>query len=155
MVALARMRRRLHLAQQGVHFLGPHPPPRADRPVTGDAAAGSPRSAPAPRRCRLIGQFVRDVAQQRRRSTSPESPAFRAPRLRRRQRVRSPGQCGSSAIPAARGVMVGQVPRCRGSAGPGPPRRSRHLALELFIDQPFMRGMLIDNHDAGSVCAMM
>ena len=66
MVALAGVRRRLHLAKQRVHLLGFQPPPGAHRAVAGHGGGDVHQPALQGKRLVPFGQMLGEVASQRR-----------------------------------------------------------------------------------------
>jgi hypothetical protein len=150
-VALARVGRRLHLAQQGVHFVAAHLPTGPDRAVT--CHAGQHRLDPGLNKLTVaqIGQFIQHVADQGGRTDGAKDGGG----LAHGNRAAAKGFDGQAktmqiggGVQNPRGIIrrqfndFGDQQRLRGDARVG------HLAFQPFIDQPFMRGMLIDDDDA-------
>jgi hypothetical protein len=146
-VALARARRDLHLAQQRVHLGDRQDPPGADRAVAGDGR----------------GDMVEPVAQAQRPPSSASSAARSASSRGRRSCRAAPGSRGPasrsarSARSRAPAGQLGAAPRAgrnrarrarprRGSAAPGarPPAAARRA--HPLEHQPLVRGMLVDDH---------
>ncbi len=152
MVALAGMRRGLHVAQQGVHLFGAHPATRTDRAVTGNA--GQDRLDPGLHglAAAQIREFVQDVAdhrlgidlaQNRRGFAHRDGPTAKG----------FNGQAQSGQVAGDLHQLCRFTGRQLHDFGDqqclcGHPVFG-HLAFQLFINQPFMRRVLIDDHHAG------
>jgi hypothetical protein len=108
--------------------------------------------------CALIGQFVSDVAHQ-------AGGVHLAQQRRRLAHRTAPPPKGS--IDQAQPAKISADPACgrrrprrisstiSGISSACGRRRFGHLRLQAFIDQPFMRGVLVDDDDAVAVWAMM
>ena len=147
-VALAGMRRRLHLAQQRVHLLGPHlrgpSGPSRGRPC-GDSTA-SIRACTSPLSPRSASSSSTSREQRRCASTCAQNaPASRArrPPLPPKGSMTSPSRAQvRRKLQQARGVagdsstISGISSACAAMPALG------HLPLQPFVDQPLMRGVL-------------
>ncbi len=138
-IALAAVRRRLHLAQQRIHLGRRKPPPGAHAGVAGERAAHRSRCAPS-------GPARRPIRRVRRRDRAPgprhrRPAAAPGPRARRRlpaRRVRAPGrtrralqrapQAVSRRLRRARRPRAAAVPGARPRARRAPPSSSRRRA---------------------------
>ena len=65
MVALTGMGRRLHFAQQGIHFIRLHPPARADRAMARDARQDRIQPVRDAGGGALVRQLITNIGQQR------------------------------------------------------------------------------------------
>ena len=152
MVALARMRRDLHLAQQRVHLGDRQHPPGADRAVAGHRRGDMVEPLLEAQRLVERGEFVGEIGDQpgdialRRASPASRAPASRAGRsVRARARARPVRR---------RAPRAGRRPASSSSTTSGsssacdatPP--SGHRRAHPLEHQPLVRGMLVDEHQA-------